>query len=92
MRYSIPKSVKLWGRGQLTIPKEVRDSLRLDEESQLNVFTVGRCLILTPKKLLRAPLAREAEKSAKARGLGLEDLLESLKNERRRYNRETYGS
>lgn len=88
---TVPKPVKLWGRGQLTIPKDVRHALHLEDAAQLTVFVVGRCLIMTPKRLLRASLARDAEQSLKAQGLSLNDVLEYLKEERSRYNRETYG-
>lgn len=89
---TIPKAVKLWGRGQLTIPKEVRQALKLDEEDHLSVFVVGRCLVLTPKRLLGPALAKDVEKSMKAKGLGLDDVLATLATERKRYNRETYGA
>lgn len=89
---TVPKPVKLWGRGQLTIPKEVRRALKLEGENQLSIFVVGRCLVLTPKRLLGPALAKEVERSMKAKGLSLEDLLRELKQERRRYNRERYGS
>lgn len=88
---TVPKSVKLWGRGQLTIPKEVRQALKLDGENQLSVFVVGRCLVLTPKRLLGPSLAKDVEKAMKAKGLSLDDLLRDLKAERQRYNREQYG-
>jgi bifunctional DNA-binding transcriptional regulator/antitoxin component of YhaV-PrlF toxin-antitoxin module len=88
---TVPKSVKLWGRGQLTIPKEVRQALKLDGENQLSVFVVGRCLVLTPKRLLGPSLAKDVEKAMKAKGLSLDDLLRDLKAERQRYNREQHG-
>jgi len=88
---TVPKAVKLWGRGQLTIPKEVRTALHLEDEAQLTVFVVGRCLVMTPKRLLRASLARDAGKSLKAKGLSLDDVLGALKEERSRYNRDAYG-
>jgi AbrB family looped-hinge helix DNA binding protein len=88
---TIPKSVKLWRRGQLTIPKEVREALKLDEETQLSVFVVGQCLMLTPKRLTRAALAKEVEKSMSKKGLSLEDLLHDLKAERQRYIKERYA-
>jgi AbrB family looped-hinge helix DNA binding protein len=88
---TVPKPVKLWGRGQVTLPKEVRQALRLDEEGQLSVFVVGRCVVLTPKRLLGPALASDVERAMKAKGLGLEDLLRDLKEERQRYRREQYG-
>jgi len=88
---TLPKPVKLWGRGQLTIPKEVREALNLEENGQLNVFVVGRCLVMTPKRLLRASLAKEVEKAMKAKKLRLDDVLKDLEEERQRYNREAYG-
>ena len=88
---TVPKAVKLWGRGQLTIPKEVRQALKLDQEDHLSVFVVGRCLVLTPKRLLGPALAKEVARSMKAKGLSLEDLLRDLKAERQRYNQEHYG-
>ncbi len=82
---TVPKPVKLWGRGQLTIPKELRQVLKLDEDSQLSVFAVGQCLVLTPKRLFRASVAKEVERTMKAKGMSLEDLLATLKEERQRY-------
>ena len=91
MTTTVPRSVKLWGRGQLTIPKEVREAMNLDNEAQLSVFVVGKCLMLTPKRLTRAALAKNVEKSMAQKGLGLKDLLDDLKAERRRYTRENYA-
>ena len=88
---TVPKAVKLWGRGQLTIPKEVREALKLNEDDQLSVFVVGRCMVLTPKRLLGPALAKDVQKAMKAKGLTLDDLLKDLREERRRYNREVYG-
>ena len=88
---TLPKAVRLWGRGQLTIPKEIREALNQEEEGQLTVFVVGRCLVLTPKRLLRSSLAKDVEKAMKKEGLTLEDLLNDLKSERRRYHKERYA-
>lgn len=89
---TMPKSVKLWGRGQLTIPKELREALKMDDETQLSVFIVGQCLMLTPKRLTRASLAKNLEKSMKEQGISLESLLNGLKIERKRYTREKYAA
>lgn len=88
---TLPKAVKLWGRGQLTIPKEVRQALKLDQEDHLSIFVVGGCMVLTPKRLLGPALAKDVERSMKAQGLSLDDLLRDLKAERKRYMQEHYG-
>ncbi len=88
---TLPKSVKLWGRGQLTIPKEVREALKMDDETQLSVFVIGQCLMLTPKRLTRSSLAKNVEKSMKEQGITLESLLNDLKSERKRYIQEKYA-
>ena len=88
---TVPKPIKLWGRGQLTIPKELREALKLEEEGQLTLFLVGRCMVLTPKRLLRASLAKEVERAMKANKMGLQELLETLRQERQRYHREPYA-
>ncbi len=86
-----PKSVKLWGSGQLTIPKDMREALRLDKETKLNVFAVGRCLVMTPKPLLRRSLAKKAQRQMRDEKISLDDLLKELKSERRQYVKEVHG-
>ncbi len=83
--------VKVWGRGQLTIPASLRKELLLDEETVLNVVTVGDALLLTPKKLVGDRLAKKAQKAMEKAGLSLEDLLKDLEKQRDRYNRERFG-
>ena len=82
--------VRIRSRGQLTLPQNLREALNLDEESGLNVFRVGKVLLMTPKRLQRASLASEVEREMKREGLTLEDLLKDLKGQRKRYLAETY--
>ncbi len=86
-----PQTIKLWEKGQMTIPKGMRQALRLGSRTVLNAFVVGNSIILTPKQLLGPPLAREFQRAMKKQGLTLKDLLKSLKEERRRTLRERYG-
>ena len=86
-----PKSIKLWGSGQLTIPKDMREALHLDKETKLYVFAVGRCLVMTPKTLLRRSLAKKVQKEMRDKKLSLNDLLEDLKSERRKYLSGNHG-
>ena len=84
-------AVKVWGRGQLTIPASLRKELHLDEEATLNIVKVGGALLLTPQKLLGDAVAKKAQKEMEKAGLSLEDLLKDLEEQRQRYNRERYG-
>ncbi len=82
---------RIWGRGQVTIPARLRRELKLDSEQDLEVFRVGKSLVMTPKKLLGDTLARQAEKEMKKEGLTLENLLSDLRKERARYRQEKNG-
>ena len=77
--------VRVRPRGQLTIPQDIREALDLDEETGLNVFRVGRVLLMTPKRLQRGALASDVEREMKREGVTLEDLLKDLKDQRKRY-------
>lgn len=83
--------IKMWGRGQFTIPAPLRKELHLDAETTLNVVKVGDVLILTPKKLIGDIVSKKAAKEMRKAGLSLEDLLEDLEKQRERYNLERYG-
>ena len=84
-------TVKVWGRGQLTIPASIRKELHLREESTLTIVKVGDVLVLTPRTLVGDTVAKKAARAMKKAGLRLQDLLADLDRQRDRYNRERYG-
>ena len=85
-------SVKVRGRGQVTIPASIRKELDLGDDATLSVVKVGDVLMLTPRKLVGDTVAKKAARAMKKSGLRLEDLLTDLDKQRDRYNRERYGS
>jgi AbrB family looped-hinge helix DNA binding protein len=85
-----PKLVRVRSRGQLTIPQDMREALSLDENTGLNIFRVGKVLILSPKRLQRASLAKEVEREMKRQGLTLKDLISDLRIQREKYLAEAY--
>lgn len=85
-------TVKVWGRGQLTIPASMRKDLRLEEDASLTIVKVGDVLLLTPRKLIGDSIAKKAARGMTQAGLKLDDLLEDLKKQRERYNRERNGA
>jgi bifunctional DNA-binding transcriptional regulator/antitoxin component of YhaV-PrlF toxin-antitoxin module len=84
-------TVKVRGRGQLTIPASLRKDLDLDDDAELTVAKVGDVLLLTPRKLIGDAVARKAGRAMKQAGVKLNDLLADLSKQRERYNRERYG-
>lgn len=82
--------VKLRERGQLTVPSKYRKDLNLEENDALKITKIGDVLILTSKKLVGDKLAGKFEKAMKKKGISLDELLDDLKGQREKYNKETY--
>jgi bifunctional DNA-binding transcriptional regulator/antitoxin component of YhaV-PrlF toxin-antitoxin module len=83
--------VKLRERGQLTIPYEYRKELGLGKEDMLNVLKIGDVLILVPRQLAGDIISRKIENEMKEKGLTLDNLLKNLREQRKRYSKETYA-
>jgi bifunctional DNA-binding transcriptional regulator/antitoxin component of YhaV-PrlF toxin-antitoxin module len=84
-------TVKVRGRGQLTIPASLRKDLNLDDDAALTVVKVGDVLLLTPRKLIGDAVAKKAARAMKQAGVKLDDLLADLGKQRERYTQERYG-
>jgi bifunctional DNA-binding transcriptional regulator/antitoxin component of YhaV-PrlF toxin-antitoxin module len=89
---TLPRTVKMWGRGQLTIPRDIREEIGFGENTVASIVRIGRSIVITPKLLRRVSLAGKVEKAAKRGGISLKDLIRDLERERDRYNRENYPS
>jgi len=62
--------------------------MNLDEQATVNIFRVGKVLLMTAKRLERASLAKKVEKEMRRQGLTLQDLLADLRFQRKRYREE----
>jgi AbrB family looped-hinge helix DNA binding protein len=78
-------------RGQLTIPKKIRDISHLEEGQVVSIIPVGDSVIITPKRLELEEARRQIRRIIKASGLSEEELLTGLKEEREKLYKETYG-
>ena len=79
-------------RGQLTIPKKIRESSHLEEGQVVSVIPVGDSVIITPKRLELDEARRQIRKIMKASGLSEKELIRGLEEERELLYEETYGS
>jgi AbrB family looped-hinge helix DNA binding protein len=82
---------QLKSRGQLTIPKKIREASNLEEGQVVAVIPVGDSVIITPQRLELDEARRQIKKILKESGLTAEDLLAGLKEERATLYREHYG-
>ena len=79
-------------RGQLTIPKKIREMSHIEEGNVVSIFPIGDSLIITPKRLELDEARRQLRKLVKASGLTIEELIEGLKEERTELFKKTYGA
>lgn len=73
------KKVRVWGKGQLTIPVEIRERLDIKEDSYLEVFQIGKAIIATPERLIVKELADNFQKEMLKANVDLEKLLQELR-------------
>ncbi|HJT21901.1 MAG TPA: AbrB/MazE/SpoVT family DNA-binding domain-containing protein [Nitrospira sp.] len=84
--------VKIWGKGQLTIPASIRRELNLREETPVTLVKVGNVILMTPKVLQVDTASKTAKKEMKKAGLTVEEIMADLDRQRKRYNKERYGT
>jgi AbrB family looped-hinge helix DNA binding protein len=78
-------------RGQLTIPKKIRESSHLEEGQVVSIIPVGDSVIITPKRLELDEARRQLRRIMRASGLSEKELLKGLGEERELLYKETYG-
>ncbi|MGQ9825816.1 MAG: AbrB/MazE/SpoVT family DNA-binding domain-containing protein [Desulfotomaculales bacterium] len=86
-RYEFPKArkVRVWGKGQFTIPAEIRERLGIKEDSYLEVFQAGRAIIATPERLAVKELAESVQKEMSRGNVDLQCLLRELREGKHEY-------
>ena len=78
-------------RGQLTIPKKIREMSHMEEGSIVSIVPVGDSLIISPKRIELDEARGQLRKLLKASGRTIGELVEGLKEEREELFRATYG-
>jgi AbrB family looped-hinge helix DNA binding protein len=75
-------NVRLRQRGQITMPREVRDRLNVSEGDTLTLVQMGSILLLTPERPVVPLLADRIVELMETQGVTLADLLIGLEEER----------
>jgi len=86
-----PIITEIKSRGQLTIPKKIRDKGQLEEGQAVSIIPVGDSVIITPRQLTLDEARRQIKRMLKDSALSVEEILKSIKEERISLYEETYG-
>lgn len=86
-----PITAEIKSRGQLTIPKKIRDMIHLEEGQSVSIIAAGDSVIISPKRLELDDARREIRCIMKQANCSLEELLSGLKEERDILFLEVYG-
>jgi len=78
-------------RGQLTIPKKIREAGHMEEGQGVTIIPVGDSILVTPQTLKLEDARRELRRILKSSGASLKDLLDGLDDARARTYGESYA-
>ncbi|MBN1285878.1 MAG: AbrB/MazE/SpoVT family DNA-binding domain-containing protein [Anaerolineae bacterium] len=80
-------------RGVVVLPVKLREKYDLEEGTPFTLIDLGDGTIILSPKVSRVPeLVAEFGRLTDEAGVTLEELLEGLQEERKRYTQEKYGS
>ncbi len=79
-------------QGQIVIPKDVLNSLQVNEGQTLNLLQIGELVLLVPKQPQVTSLAKSFISLMAVNNVSLNDLLEGLQQERQAIWQERQGS
>lgn len=85
-------TTKIGEKGQLTVPKQFREDLGLENGSPFAVLRLGDGLILLPEQHRFERLCQEVGARLTAAGVGAEELLATLPQVRERAYTSRYGN
>lgn len=86
-----PYKSQIRERGQLTIPKKVREKGALYDGESVSIIPIGDSILVTPHRLDIDEARKEIRKIMKDSGVSLKELLNGLGEERKSLAEETYG-
>lgn len=84
-------SSEIKDRGQLTIPKGVREAGPLAPGQEVTIIPIGDSVLVTPRRLGVDEARRELRRLLAASGLTVDDLVAGLEEAREEVHGEAYG-
>lgn len=84
--------IRVRSRGVITLPADLREKYGIKNGDVFRLIDMDGVFVLTPMAPMIPELAREIEKARLEAGLSIEELLDGMREQRRRYSQEKYGS
>lgn len=78
-------AVQVRSQGELTLPAGLREKYNIQPGDTFRVLDLDGLFVLTPMVPTVLELAREIERARLEAGLGMEELMTSLREQRERY-------
>lgn len=75
------EKIKVWERGQITLPKNLREELEIKENDILYVEKLGKGLYLRPTESVIDQVQKKMSAMMKKKGLTVNDLIKDLIDE-----------
>jgi bifunctional DNA-binding transcriptional regulator/antitoxin component of YhaV-PrlF toxin-antitoxin module len=91
MQAAKPYTAEIKARGQLTIPKKIRQMKHLEEGQTVSLVPLGDVVIIMPRRLELDEARRRITKILKETGVSAEDMLAGLVRERETLYGERYA-
>ncbi len=85
------ETVQMRRRGVVTLPKHLREKYGIKAGDTFRLVDLDGIFVMTPMTPMVPELSREIERMRREAGLSTEELLESLRRERERYQREDHA-
>ena len=86
-----PKLVRIQEKGQVTLPADVRRQLGLKKGDLVSVTQTAEGILITPQEVLAMQALDQIGEALRAKGLTLEELIESGREIRGKLIEEEYG-
>jgi bifunctional DNA-binding transcriptional regulator/antitoxin component of YhaV-PrlF toxin-antitoxin module len=91
MQATKPFKAEIKARGQLTIPKKIRQMKHLEEGQTVSLVPLGDVVIIMPQRLELDEARRRIAKILKESDVSAEEMLEGLVREREFLYKKRYG-
>jgi len=83
-------TIQVRKRGTLTLPAELRERYKIKSGDTFRLIDLDGIFVLTPMVPMVPELAREIERARLEAGYSVEDMLKTLRDQRKRYVAEKY--